>query len=158
MIPPVRSTGNEHPTEKKVIPVSPALIEIIRCNTRCTAKAASSTLRPNALPSTSRSRCRCRHRNSAASLGSHRGLITWAVALKNKEVDLVIGQFCRLININNNNIIITIIIMISNIVTLQYFSLPLLNCLLQPSPLTGRKCMAIVKFASPIKGRFFVSF
>ena len=105
-------TGNEHPTEKKVIPVSPPLIEIIRCNTRCTVKAASSTLRPNALPSTSRSRCRCRHRNSAASHGSHRGLITWEVALKNKEVDLDIVKFVAWL------IIVTIIIIIIIIIIL----------------------------------------
>ena len=124
MIPRIYKTTNEHPTEKKVIPVSPPLSEIIRCNTRCTVKAASSTLRPKALPSTSRSRCRCRHRNSAAARGSHCGLITWAVALKNKEGDLVKVNFVAWLLIIII-IIILLLIMITNIVILQYFLLRL---------------------------------
>lgn len=63
-----------------ILPVCPPLSDIIWCKTRCTVKAASSTLRPKALPRTSRSRCMCFHKHSATCSGSHGGVISWEVA------------------------------------------------------------------------------
>ena len=69
-----------------ILPVCPPLSDIIWCKTRCTVKAASSTLRPKALPRTLRSRCMCFHRNSATCSGSHGGVISWEAAF---------GENCR---------------------------------------------------------------
>ena len=70
--------------ENKLVPVCPPFNEIICCSTRWTVSAASSTLRPSALPRTSRSRCKCFHKNCATNCDWHGGVISCAVAFEER--------------------------------------------------------------------------
>ena len=70
--------------ENKFVPVCPPFNEIIRCSTRWTVSAASSTLRPSALLRTSRSRCKCSHKYCATDCDWHGGLISCAVAFEER--------------------------------------------------------------------------
>ena len=69
----------------KLVPVFPPFSEIIRCTARWTVRAALSTLHLSALLRTSRSLCKCCHKNCPTDCDEHEGVISRAVAFKEKS-------------------------------------------------------------------------